>query len=94
MRQQDELAACSQRDAEHLERTKTLYDEIQKLMGQVSYMEQLQLQHQSEGTGVTSSSGSGIQNYALDNPQQADRINTIIGYMRQEKQKVYFLHLI
>lgn len=103
LRMHGEMQDYIKREEEHIQKRDSLYDEIQKLLKQIEFMERLQntIQSPSANTSMNipsmtntifspNSSRLSIGSAELggqQQQQQTDRINVIIGYMRTEKQK-------
>uniref|UniRef100_A0A915DZC6 Nucleoprotein TPR n=1 Tax=Ditylenchus dipsaci TaxID=166011 RepID=A0A915DZC6_9BILA len=79
------IADYSKRDQDNLQKTNTLYDEIQKLVQQIAFMEQMQCSMPESANSTLNTSSMSLPDD--DDPHQASRLNIIIGYMRVEKQK-------
>ncbi|KAI1723190.1 nucleoprotein TPR [Ditylenchus destructor] len=80
-----EISDFNERDQDNLQRTNTFYDQIQKLVEKIAFMEQMQcVMPDSANTSLNQSNMSLTEE---SDAHSASTLNTIIGYMRIEKQK-------
>ena len=79
----DEITALQQRDREAAERIEAMYTEIQKLVEQVCLLEQMS----SSGVGSALDISTSSQVSGAGEALPMERLNTIIGYMREEKTR-------